>query len=438
MSEELKPEVLETSDVAQQIPGTEPGNDEVVEAPVAEEPAAEEPVAEEPVAEEPVAEEPVAEEPVAEEPAAEEPVAEESVAEEPTVGEKVGEKVGDAVGGAVTAVVNFGEKTLAQLSEMFQSLTESVDRMKRSKEAEAIKSAFYKRLSKEKAEAGLGAEVDEPTDAEELAEGQIPEQVPGEGEPLASAQEAKEETVPAEDAVGPFAAIENGFKELYNKYKKERTEFNRQIEQEKEANLAAKLAVIEDLKALVEAQEDMKDTFPKFREIQARWREIGPVPQQNYQDVNRQYQFQVEKFYDMVQINRDLRDLDFKKNLEAKEKFCEEAEELAASEDSIGAFKELQKLHEQWKEYGPVAKEFRDSIWERFRAATAVVNRKYQEHFEGVKAKQEENLAAKTALCEKVEAIAELEITSSGDWNTQSKAIEEIPQEWRKIGFATR
>ena len=438
MSEELKPEVLETSDVAQQIPGTEPGNDEVVEAPVAEEPAAEEPVAEEPVAEEPVAEEPVAEEPVAEEPAAEEPVAEESVAEEPTVGEKVGEKVGDAVGGAVTAVVNFGEKTLAQLSEMFQSLTESVDRMKRSKEAEAIKSAFYKRLSKEKAEAGLGAEVDEPTDAEELAEGQIPEQVPGEGEPLASAQEAKEETVPAEDAVGPFAAIENGFKELYNKYKKERTEFNRQIEQEKEANLAAKLAVIEDLKALVEAQEDMKDTFPKFREIQNRWREIGPVPQQNYQDVNRQYQFQVEKFYDMVQINRDLRDLDFKKNLEAKEKFCEEAEELAASEDSIGAFKELQKLHEQWKEYGPVAKEFRDSIWERFRAATAVVNRKYQEHFEGVKAKQEENLAAKTALCEKVEAIAEMEITSSGDWNTQSKAIEDIQQEWRKIGFATR
>ncbi len=434
MSEEMKPEVLETSDVAQsaEAPVAEP----VVEAPVAE------PAAEEPVAEKPAAEEPVVEAPVAEEPAAEAPVA-----EEPTVGEKVGEKVGDAVGGAVTAVVNFGEKTLAQLSEMFQSLSDSVDRMKRSKEAEAIKSAFYKRLSKEKAEAGLGAEVDEPSDTEE-----IPDQVGNDAKEANDGKaEAGSEPVAEQPAAGaegdaeaeevssnPFAAIENGFKALYNKYKKERAEFNRQIEQEKEANLAAKLAVIEDLKALVETQEDMKDTFPKFREIQNRWREIGPVPQQNYQDVNRQYQFQVEKFYDMVQINRDLRDLDFKKNLEAKEKFCEEAEALASDEDSIGAFKELQKLHEQWKEFGPVAKEFRDSIWERFRAATAVINRKYQAHFEDLKAKQEENLAAKTALCEKVEAIAEMEITSSGAWNEQSRAIEDIQQEWRKIGFATK
>ena len=320
-------------------------------------------------------------------------------------------------------LVNFAEKTLAQLSDMFQSLSDSVDRMKRSKEAEAIKSAFYKRLSKEKAEAGLGAEVDEPSENVE--------EIPGQA---ANDKEA----VSGEEATNPFAAIENGFKALYNKYKQERAEFNRQIEQEKEANLAAKLAVIEDLKALIDAQEDMKDTFPKFREIQNRWREIGPVPQQNYQDVNRQYQFNVEKFYDMVQINRDLRDLDFKKNLEAKEQFCEQAEELAASEDSVGAFKELQKLHEQWKEFGPVAKEFRDSIWERFRAATAVVNRKYQAHFEGMKARQEENLAAKTALCEKVEAIAAMDITSSNEWNAQSKAIEEIQAEWRKIGFATK
>ena len=472
----MKPEVLETSDVAQNVEETvvdapvaeEPVVEEIVETPaeepVAEEPAvevAEEPVAE-PVAEEPVAEEVVetpAEEPVAEEPAAEvaeepaaELVAEEPAAEkaeepaEPTLGEKVGEKVGNAVGSAVTAVVNFGEKTLAELSGMFQSLTESVDRMKRSKEAEAIKSAFYKRLSKEKAEAGLDATVDEPYESDEIPgtepgnDGKVELGADGAAAPDALAADAPAEAEPEaqETSINPFAAIENGFKALYNKYKKERTEFNRQIEQEKEANLAAKLAVIEDLKALVEAQEDMKDTFPKFREIQNRWREIGPVPQQNYQDVNRQYQFQVEKFYDMVQINRDLRDLDFKKNLEAKEQFCEQAEELAASEDSVGAFKELQKLHEQWKEFGPVAKEFRESIWERFRAATAVINRKYQSHFEGMKAKQEENLAAKTALCEKVEAIAAMDITSSNEWNAQSKAIEDIQQEWRKIGFATK
>ena len=409
MSEEIKPEVIETSDVAQkelEVPATEPA-------------PAEEPVQAEETAGQIISEEPAAEpEAPAAEPEA--PVAEEPAAEAEAPASPVEEKA-SAIGEAAAVLVNFGEKTLAELSGMFESLATSVDRLKRSKEAEAIKSAFYKRLSKEKAEAGLDAAVDEPSDSVE--------------EPVA--EPAPVETA-AEVSSNPFAAIENGFKALYTKYKQERAEFNKRIEDEKEANLAAKLAVIEDLKALVEAQEDMKDTFPKFREIQNRWREIGPVPQQNYQDVNRQYQFQVEKFYDMVQINRDLRDLDFKKNLEAKEKFCEEAEELAASEDAVGSFKELQKLHEQWKEFGPVAKEFRDSIWERFRAATAVVNRKYQAYFEGMKAKQEENLAAKTALCEKVEAIADMEISSSSEWNAQSKAIEDIQQEWRKIGFATK
>ena len=192
MSEELKPEVLETPDVAQKVEETP------VAEPVAE--AVEEKIPEQ------VRNDEAAEEPAVEEPAAEAP----APAAEPTVGEKVGEKVGDAVGSAVTAVVNFGEKTLAQLSEMFQSLSDSVDRMKRSKEAEAIKSAFYKRLSKEKAEAGLDATVDEPSGDEDA-----PEQTP-------AAEPANE----AEVSTNPFAAIENGFKTLYNKYKKERTEFN--------------------------------------------------------------------------------------------------------------------------------------------------------------------------------------------------------------------
>ena len=182
----------------------------------------------------------------------------------------------------------------------------------------------------------------------------------------------------------------------------------------------------------------MKDSFPKFREIQNRWREVGPVPQQNFRDVNDTYQLYVEKFYDLVQINRELRDLDFRKNLEAKTEFCEQAEELAASEDVVGAFKDLQKLHEQWKEYGPVAKEFRESIWERFRAATAVVNKRYQAHFESMKEQQVANLEAKSALCEKVEAIAAQEITSSNQWNALSREIEALQAEWRKIGFATR
>ena len=343
-------------------------------------------------------------------------VDEEGNAGKPLV-EEVKEIVAEAVEEAKEAVVNYGEKSLAELSALFQTLTESVDRMKRSKEAEAIKSAFYKRLSREKAEAGLDATVDEP-DAETV-------------------EETAAEPVTTE-IQNPFAAIEAGFKSIYNEYKKERAEYNRQLDAEREENLVKKQAIIEDLKALVEEQGDMKDSFPKFREIQNRWRETGPVPQQNYRDVNDTYQLYVEKFYDLVQINRELRDLDFRKNLEAKTEFCEQAEALAESEDVVGAFKELQKLHESWKEFGPVAKEFRDSIWERFRAATAVINKKYQAHFEGLKEQQVANLEAKTALCEKVEAIAEKEITSSNEWNALSKEIEGLQADWRKIGFATR
>ena len=397
MSEEMKPEVLETVnetlDVAQEeSKETVEETVEVVEE-VAE--AAEEPVAEE------------VHEAVEE--------AKEEVAD---VVEEVKEEVKEAVEEVKETVVNYGEKTLAELSGLFQELTESADRMKRSKEAEAIKSAFYKRLSREKAEAGEDATVDEP-DADTVEEITATE-------PLTSAP------------VSPFAAIEAGFKSLYNSYKKERAEYNRQLDAEREENLVKKQAVIEDLKTLIDEQGDMKDSFPKFREIQNRWREVGPVPQQNFRDVNDTYQLYVEKFYDLVQINRELRDLDFRKNLEAKTEFCEQAEALAESEDVVGAFKELQKLHEQWKEYGPVAKEFRDSIWERFRAATAVINKKYQAHFEGLKEQHAANLEAKTALCEKVEAIAAQEITSSNQWNALSKEIEGIQAEWRKIGFATR
>jgi hypothetical protein len=327
-------------------------------------------------------------------------------------------------------VVNFGEKTLAELSAMFQELSESVDRMKRSKEAEAIKSAFYKRLGREKAEAGEESPIEEPPAVDEQPADEAAVQ------PAALAEvPAAEEPVASKS---PFVAIEEGFKAIYNKYRAERAAYNKEQDAKKEENLQVKLGLIEELKALIEEGGEMKDTFPKFRDIQNRWRETGPVPQTRFRDVNDTYQVNVEKFYDLVQINRELRDLDFKKNLEAKTEFCEQAEKLAQDENSVEAFKELQKLHEQWKEYGPVAKEYRDSIWERFRAATAVINKKYQAHFEGLKDQQVANLAAKTALCEKVEEIAAREITSSNQWNSLSKEIEDIQAEWRKIGFATR
>ena len=293
-------------------------------------------------------------------------------------------------------VVNFADKTLAQLSDLFKQLMDSEDRMSRSKEADSIKSAFYKLLLKLKSEAAEAA---------------------GEVE-------------------GAFDEVEENFKSLYADYKRERNEFNKQMEAEKAANLVLKQNIIEELKTLVESQEEVN--FPAFRGLQDRWRAVGQVPATSYRDLNDTYQFYVEKFYDMVKIGRDLRDLDFKKNLEAKEAFCEAAEKLAENENVVAAFNELQKLHEQWKDFGPVAKEFREDIWNRFKAATAVVNKRYQAHFEELKGQMAENLAAKEKLCEQVEEIAAREVANSAEWNAFSKEIEEIQAKWRTIGFATK
>ena len=331
----------------------------------------------------------------------------------------VPESVESVIEEAAQPAVNYSEKNLAELVELFEELVQNEERMKMSKEAEAIKAAFYKRLQKEKVDAGLvAAETVEPAD-----------------EPEETVEEV-EETV--EVSENPFAAIERGFKEIYNRFRKERAEYNRQLEKEREKNLALKETVIADLKALLEKQEDVNATFPEFREIQNRWRAIGPVPAQSYRNINETYQLYVEQFYDMVKINRELRDLDFKKNLEAKEEFCALAEKLAENPNVIEAFRDLQKLHEQWKEFGPVAKEYRDQIWDRFKAATAVVNKKYQAFFEGLKEQQAENLAKKTVLCEKVEEIAEREVSDSNQWNAFSKEIEDIQKEWRTIGFASK
>ena len=421
MSEGNIPEVNKTSDVEEAPKAL----NENVESPEVQEVAAE---AVDAAAENPQAE--VAE--VAEEAASVEAPAEaeaesgvEVPAEAPTGTETGSEAPTEAESGVEAPAeaevpADLGNLSLAELSDLFDKLSQADDRMKRYKEAEAIKSAFYKRLSKEKAEAGLGAKVDEPSSREDVVE---------EVAPVTQTLEVKD---------NPFEAMETAFKGVYANYKKERAEYNRQQDAQREDNFAKKQTVIEDLKNLVEKQEDVNSTFPAFRELQNRWREIGPVPATKFRDLNDTYQFYVEKFYDMVKINRDLRDLDFKKNLEAKEAFCQAAEKLSENENVVEAFRELQKLHEQWKEFGPVAKEFRDSIWDRFKAATAVINKKYQAYFEGQKEKQQENLAEKTKLCEQVEAIAGKEVKSSNEWNTLSTEIEEIQKTWRTIGFATR
>ena len=421
MSEGNIPEVNKTSDVEEAPKAL----NENVESPEVQEVAAEavDAAAENPQAEvTEVAEEAASVEAPAEAEAesgvdvpAEAPTGTEAVSEAPTEAESGVEAPAEA-----EVPADLGNLSLAELSDLFDKLSLADDRMKRYKEAEAIKSAFYKRLSKEKAEAGLGAKVDEPSSREDVVE---------EVAPVTQTLEVKD---------NPFEAMETAFKGVYANYKKERAEYNRQQDAQREDNFAKKQAVIEDLKNLVEKQEDVNSTFPAFRELQNRWREIGPVPATKFRDLNDTYQFYVEKFYDMVKINRDLRDLDFKKNLEAKEAFCQAAEKLSENENVVEAFRELQKLHEQWKEFGPVAKEFRDSIWDRFKAATAVINKKYQAYFEGQKEKQQENLAEKTKLCEQVEAIAGKEVKSSNEWNTLSTEIEEIQKTWRTIGFATR
>ena len=309
------------------------------------------------------------------------------------------DKVEDVAEAAADKTEELADKSLAELSDMFVSLKDSADSMLRSKEAESIKSAFYKLLTRLK------------------------------GENPQIADDARN---------NPLEAVEQNFKAMYSDYKKERAEYNRQQDEQREANLLKKQAIIEDLKALVEGQDDMSSQFPAFREIQNRWKEAGPVPAQSFRDINDRYQFYVEKFYDMVKISRDLRDLDFKKNLEAKEALCEAAEKLAENENIVSAFHELQKLHEQWKEFGPVAKEKREEIWDRFKAATAVINKRYQAHFEELKGQQLENLEKKKKLCEKVEEIAAREVKGSAEWNAFSKEIEDIQAEWRKIGFATK
>jgi len=327
--------------------------------------------------------------------------AEETPVAEPVQTESQAETIADKAAEVADKVENFADKSLSELSDMFVQLKDSAERMTRSKEAEAIKSAFYKLLGRLKGESGVSDDAESSQD-------------------------------------NPFEAVEQNFKALYADYKKERAEYNKEQDARREENLARKQAIIEELKALVEGQEDVSAQFPAFRELQNRWREAGPVPATAFRDVNDTYQFYVEKFYDMVKINRDLRDLDFRKNLEAKEAFCEAAEKLAENDNVVSAFHELQKLHEQWKEFGPVAKEKREDIWNRFKAATAVINKRYQAHFEGLKEQQADNLVKKTELCERTEEIAAREITNTAGWNAASKEIEEVQAAWRRIGYATK
>ncbi len=229
---------------------------------------------------------------------------------------------------------------------------------------------------------------------------------------------------------------EEAFKAEMQLIKEKRAKIFLAQEEEKQDNLRKKEEIIEKIKAMTTSPEEANKSYQDFKALQQEWKEIKNIPADKANEVWKNYQLYVEQFYDMLKLNSEAREYDFKKNLEAKTQLCEAAEKLNEEEDVISAFHQLQDLHQQYREIGPVAKELREQIWERFKAASTVINKKHQQHFEDLRAKEEENLAKKTSLCEKVEAANQGEYKTAKDWEKVTQEIIEIQKEWRTIGFA--
>ncbi len=231
---------------------------------------------------------------------------------------------------------------------------------------------------------------------------------------------------------------EEHLKNLLKRYRDKKARFNKEQEEEKKKNLEEKNRIIEEIKDLVNRKESINKTFQDFRELQERWRNVGLVPQQYVKDLWETYHYYVEKFYDYIKINKELRDLDLKKNLELKIRLCEQAESLLLEPDIIQAFKTLQKYHEQWREIGPVPKENKAELWERFKEATRKINKRHQSYFQEIKDIQKKNLEQKTSLAERAEEIAQSDIHTHKVWEEKSKEIQELQKMWKTIGFAPR
>ena len=243
---------------------------------------------------------------------------------------------------------------------------------------------------------------------------------------------AEEDFAPAVDGA------EIQLKELFKEYRRRRDIFIANLEAEKEANLKVKQQIIEELKELVNSDETLNHTFTKFRELQQRWRDTGPVPQQYIKDLWETYNLHVENFYNFIKINKELRDLDLKKNYEQKLALCEAAEALVLEPSIVEAFHKLQKLHDEWRETGPVANEFKETLWERFKEASSRINKQHQAFFENIKAEQTKNLELKAGLCEQTEELAQQLYTTRKEWNRASDRLLEIQKVWKTIGFAPK
>lgn len=244
-----------------------------------------------------------------------------------------------------------------------------------------------------------------------------------------------EETV---DAIPDKDELEDHLKSLLNDFKTRKAAFVAKIEEEKEHNLLQKQHILEQMRVLVENNEDVSAHINEFKDLQAKWKSIGAVPLKEATNIWKHYNVYQEKFWDLIKINNELREYDFKKNLEAKTYLCEAAERLAEVDDVVSAFQQLQKFHAEWHELGPVAREFRDQIWNRFKEASAVVNKKHQSHFEKLRENESEALAAKSILCEKLEAFDVKTLTNYKAWDDATQLILSYQEEWRKLGFAPK
>ena len=242
---------------------------------------------------------------------------------------------------------------------------------------------------------------------------------------------------PAEFKLEP-EPLEEEFKKFMGEVKEQRAKILEAVEHQKEVNLEKKKAIIEKIKELVTTPEEANKNYDTFRKLQEEWKEIKPIPQSAANEVWKQFQFNVEQFYDLLKENNALRDYDFKKNLEAKTLLCEAAEKLVDDPDIIHASYQLQQLHQEFREIGPVAKELREDLWTRFKAASSAVNKRHAQYFEALKAKEEENLAKKTALCEEIENIETANLQNYSEWEQITQRIIEIQKQWKEIGRATK
>lgn len=325
-----------------------------------------------------------------------------SLGEEPAA-EEEGEADVEALQAAASD--RFVGKSKQELLELFARMLEEQPVQTLRRDVEALKVAFYK-LRRAEVEAARRAFVE--------------------------AGGKEEEFTPAVDG------SEARLKDLIREYRTRRDAFLANLEQEKEENLKVKLGIIEELKALVNSDETLNHTFTRFRELQQRWKETGPVPQQQVKDLWETYNLHVENFYNFIKINKELRDLDLKKNYEQKVALCEQAEALVLEPSIVEAFHKLQKLHDEWRETGPVANEYKEALWERFKEASSRINKQHQEHFEALKAEQVHNLELKEGLCVAAEELVAQPLTTLKEWNRANDRLLEIQKTWKTIGFAPK